>query len=90
MHFGFDAVQNWRRVMNGVCVPNTKPNGICVMSKDLNIEYRFLNFVVCYNIMPLANTKVVRWDRMLYMYLLGQPDVVRAKEINLNVPFLVW
>ncbi|XP_020082407.1 uncharacterized protein LOC109706012 [Ananas comosus] len=40
--------------------------------------------------MSLANTKVVCWDRMLYMYLVGMPNVVRDRKINLNVPFLVW
>ncbi|EKG08877.1 hypothetical protein MPH_14197, partial [Macrophomina phaseolina MS6] len=72
---GFDSLRDWNRVVNTICMPGTESNGIMVMSKDFKMEYRFLNFVVCYNIMPLANTKILRWDRILYMYLLGRPDI---------------
>nr|CAD1838508.1 unnamed protein product [Ananas comosus var. bracteatus] len=36
------------------------------------------------------NTKVVRWKRLLYMYLLGHANEVRLRGINLNVPFFIW
>lgn len=59
-----------------------------VYSKELKTENRFLNFIVDYNILPTMNTKIVRWDRLLYMYLVGHP--AEAEGLNINIPFLIW
>ncbi|XP_020105850.1 uncharacterized protein LOC109722274 [Ananas comosus] len=56
----FDSLRDWNRVVNSICMSGTESNGIMVLSKDFKMEYRFLNFVVCYNILPLANTKILR------------------------------
>lgn len=33
---------------------------------------------------------IVRWERLLYMYLIGHPAKAQARKINLNIPFLIW
>ncbi len=65
---------SWKTVVHRICVPDTPTHGISVLSKELLPEYRFLNFIICYNIQPNMNTKVLRWDRMLEWNCLGQPE----------------
>lgn len=78
----FDALCDWRKIVNGVCLPRTQPVGNSICSKELRSEYPYLNFIVDYNILPTMNSKVVRWERLLYMYLVGHP--AKARGVNLN------
>ncbi len=78
----------WRTVVDGVCLPDTRSARNSVQSTELRPEYRSLNFIVCYNILPNMQTKVLRWDRMLFLYLLGHPTA--ALGSNFNIPYLIW
>ncbi len=77
----------WHKVVDGICLPHTVSAGNSVFSKELRQEYRFLNFIVCYNILPTMQMKVVHWEQLLYMYLTGHP--MEAMGLNLNIPYIM-
>ncbi len=80
--------EDLRRVVDGICMPETRSAENSVFSKELRPEYRFLNFIVCNNIFPNMQTKVLRWDRMIFLYLLGHP--LAARGLNINIPYIIW
>ncbi len=80
--------ENWQRVLDGICMPETRTAGNSILSKELRPKYRFLNFIVCYNILPNMQTKVLRWDRMIFLYFLGHP--LAAQGLNVNIPYIIW
>ncbi|XP_020092184.1 uncharacterized protein LOC109712827 [Ananas comosus] len=85
---GFQAATHLDIVLGAICKAGVYMTHGYIESKDLLPEYHLLSLVMSYNVQPTIDTKRIRRERLVLLYLLGHPE--QARGLNINIPFLIW